>query len=56
MTLIADLCSDDNVSPVLVLSLLHKMRSWTNTSLGMYIDDGTIFACGDNWEKFESSI
>jgi hypothetical protein len=38
------------VSPVLstiyTSPLLHKMKEWTNSSLGMYIDDGVIFACG----------
>jgi Reverse transcriptase (RNA-dependent DNA polymerase) len=38
------------VSPVLstiyTSPLLHKMRDWTNTSLGMYVDDGAIFTCG----------
>lgn len=48
------------VSPVLstiyTSSLLHKMKDWTNASLGMYIDDGAIFACGDNWEKIEATM
>lgn len=48
------------VSPVLstiyTAALLLKMRSWTNASLGMYIDDGVIFACGDTWEKVETTM
>lgn len=48
------------VSPVLstiyTAPLLHKMREWTNTSLGMYIDDGVIFACGCRWEDVETSM
>jgi hypothetical protein len=48
------------VSPVLstiyTSSLLHKMKDWTNASLGMYIDDGAIFTCGDNWEKIEATM
>lgn len=48
------------VSPVLstiyTSPLLHKMKEWTNSSLGMYIDDGVIFACGDNWAKIENAM
>jgi Reverse transcriptase (RNA-dependent DNA polymerase) len=48
------------VSPVLSMiytsPLLHKMRSWTNTSLGMYVDDGAIFSCGRQWEDIENSL
>ena len=48
------------VSPVLstiyTSPLLHKMRDWTNASLGMYVDDGAIFACGRRWEDIENSI
>lgn len=40
------------VSPVLSIiytaPLLYKIRTWSNASLGMYIDDGAIFACGKN--------
>jgi Reverse transcriptase (RNA-dependent DNA polymerase) len=48
------------VSPVLstiyTSPLLHKMRNWTCTSLGMYVDDGAIFACSRSWENIETSI
>lgn len=48
------------VSPVLstiyTSALLYKMREWTNASLGMYIDDGVIFACGQRWEDVEKSM
>jgi hypothetical protein len=48
------------VSPVLstiyTSPLLHKMREWTNSSLGMYIDDGVIFACGRSWKEVEKSL
>ena len=48
------------VSPVLstifTSPLLHKMRSWTNSSLGIYIDDGAIFACGNNWEDITTTM
>jgi hypothetical protein len=48
------------VSPVLstiyMAPLLHKMRDWTNTLLGMYIDDGVIFTCSDTWEKVEATM
>ena len=30
-------------------SLLHKMGSWNNSSLGMYVDDGILFACAVEW-------
>jgi len=32
------------------------MREWANASLGMYIDDGVIFACGRKWEDIETSM
>jgi len=42
------------VSPVLSIiytsPLLHLMQSWNNTLLGMYIDDGAIFACRRDWD------
>jgi Reverse transcriptase (RNA-dependent DNA polymerase)/Endonuclease-reverse transcriptase len=48
------------VSPVLstiyTSPLLHKMKEWTNASLGMYVDDGVIFACGDSWETIENTM
>jgi hypothetical protein len=48
------------VSPVLssiyTSPLLHKMKEWTNSSLGMYIDDGVIFACGRSWKAVEKAL
>ena len=48
------------VSPVLstifTSPLLHKMRSWTNSSLGIYIDDVTIFSCSDSWEDITTTM
>jgi hypothetical protein len=44
------------LSTIYTSSLLHKMKNWTNTSLGMYIDDGAIFVCGDNWESIETTM
>jgi hypothetical protein len=48
------------VSPVLstiyTSALLYKMREWTNASLGMYIDDGVIFACRHRWEDIKKSM
>ncbi len=48
------------VSPVLstiyTSPLLHRIRNWDKSSLGMYIDDGVIFACGRNWEHIESTM
>jgi ribonuclease HI len=47
-------------SPVLSIiftaPLLHKMRERTNSSLGMYIDDGAIFACGRKWKDIETTM
>ena len=36
--------------------LLHKMRSWQNSSLGMYVDDGTLFACTEEWSEVQSVL
>ena len=48
------------VSPVLSIiytsPLLHKMRNWAKSSLGMYIDDGVIFACGHEWRQIEDTM
>jgi hypothetical protein len=43
------------LSPVFSITytsaLLSKMRSWNNSSLGMYVDDGILFACTQEWEE-----
>jgi hypothetical protein len=43
------------ISPVLSIvytsPLLHRMRGWNNSSLGMYVDDGILFACAEEWEE-----
>ena len=48
------------VSPVLstiyMSTLLHKIKNWTNTSLGMYVDNRDIFTCGDSWRKIENTM
>ena len=48
------------ISPVLSIlytaPLLHLMKEWSNSSLGMYVDDGVIFACGDTWEKVTAML
>jgi hypothetical protein len=48
------------ISPVLSVaytsSLLHKMGSWTNSSLGMYVDDGILFACADSWDAVQDTL
>jgi hypothetical protein len=48
------------VSPVLSIiytsPLLYKMRTWNKASLGMYIDDSVIFACGQEWEQIETTM
>jgi hypothetical protein len=45
------------LSPVFSITytsaLLSKMRSWNNSSLGMYVDDGVLFACAQDWEEVE---
>ena len=41
------------LSPVLSIiytsGLLHQMKHWNNSSLGMYVDDGALFACAEEW-------
>jgi hypothetical protein len=48
------------VSPVLsiiyTLPLLHKMKKWAKSTLGMYVDDGVIFACGREWKQIEDAM
>jgi hypothetical protein len=48
------------VSPVLSIiytaPLLHKMKSQANPTLGMYIDDGVIFACSKAWRLVENAL
>jgi ribonuclease HI len=48
------------ISPVLSIiytaPLLHKMRALADHSLGMYIDDGAIFACGRKWKDVEGAM
>jgi hypothetical protein len=34
-------------------SLLAKMREWSNSSLGMYVDDGILFAASEEWGDVE---
>jgi hypothetical protein len=34
-------------------SLLAKMKGWNNSSLGMYVDDGILFACAEEWGEVE---
>ena len=36
--------------------LLHKMKSWSNSSLGMYVDDGALFACADEWAEIQTIL
>ena len=48
------------LSPVLSIiytsGLLHQMRHWNNSSLGMYVDDGALFACADEWAGVETLL
>jgi hypothetical protein len=45
------------LSPVFSITytsaLLSMMRGWNNSSLGMYVDDGVLFACAQDWEEVE---
>jgi hypothetical protein len=45
------------LSPVLSITytspLLQKMGRWNNSSLGMYINDGILFACKEEWTDVE---
>jgi hypothetical protein len=34
-------------------SLLAKMKGWHNSSLGMYVDDGILFAASEEWRDVE---
>ena len=36
--------------------LLHKMGSWNNSLLGMYVDDGILFACTPEWDRVMSLL
>ena len=48
------------LSPVLSIiytsGLLHQMRHWNNSSLGMYVDDGALFACAEQWVDVEKLL
>ena len=48
------------ISPALSIlymsPLLHKMKTWSNASLGMYIDDGAIFTCSKDWPTVEETL
>ena len=32
------------------------MREWTNSSLGMYINDGALFTCSHSWRKIKQTL
>jgi hypothetical protein len=32
------------------------MGSWTNSSLGMYVDNGILFACADTWAAMQDTL
>ena len=48
------------ISPVLSIiytsPLLHKVWDWERSSLGMYVDDGVLFACAENWEEVTETL
>jgi hypothetical protein len=32
------------------------MKNWNNSSLGMYVDNGIIFACMDTWDNVQTLL
>ena len=48
------------LSPVLSIvytsALLHNMQGWPSSSLGMYVDDGLLFACGPTWDDVSTTL
>lgn len=36
--------------------LLHKMKSWQNSSLGMYVDNGALFSCAYEWAEVQATL
>ena len=36
--------------------LLHQMRHWNNSSLGMYVDNGALFTCTEEWADVEKLL
>ena len=43
-------------STVYTSPLLYKMKNWNKSLLGIYIDNGVIFACGQSWDNVETSM
>ncbi len=52
--------TDSPISPILFIiytsPLLHKVRNWTRATLGMYIDNGVLFACSDQWSEVSEAL
>ena len=48
------------ISPVLSViytyPLLLKAQDWNRSSLGMYVDNGVLFACARNWEEISETL
>ena len=48
------------ISPVLLAIytslILSLSRTWHHMSLGMYVDDGILFACGKTWDDVTSAL
>jgi hypothetical protein len=48
------------ISPVLSViytsPLLHKVREWSKATLGMYVDDGALLACGATWAEVAEAL
>ena len=48
------------ISPVLSIifasPILHLARTWTNTGLSMYVDDGNLFACGSDFSEVTNRL
>lgn len=38
-------------SIIYMSGLLHKMKSWSHSLHGMYVNDGTLFACANEWAE-----
>ena len=44
------------LSIIYTLGLLHQMKHWNNSSLGMYVNDGALFACVEEWANVDKLI
>ena len=44
------------LSTIYTSPLLYKIKHWNKASLGMYINNGVIFACGQDWDQVKSTM